>query len=97
MTYKVIVPGAKTPGFIRRERKRLAMVEAGKRLGEEGTLVAQDAFFDAQIGFICEYLEGDPDGMREYIEGLSEDELQEVMSQIRKQQEQSEPDPKASE
>lgn len=97
MTYKLVVPGANTPGFIRRERKRLAMVEAGKRLTESMTLLAQDAFFSAQVDFICEYLEGDPDGMREWVEGLSEDALNKVMAEIRGQSEDAEPDPKASE
>ena len=69
---------ADSPGFLAREKKRLAVVEAGKAYKDSNLLKDEVAYFEA----IVDFLEDRVDAPREDLEGLSANEIMNLFVKV---------------
>lgn len=92
---EIKIPDANTPGFIRREKKRLAWVEAGEAFRADMNLKTQIDYFEAMNAWLAEYLDGSLEEAQDYLESLSETDLMAMSDKILQSIGENEPSPKA--
>lgn len=92
MDYKIIEFDADSPGFLAREKKRLAVVRLGEQYRNSNKLEDEVAYFEAMIDFLTDRV----DAPRDELEGLSANDIMKLFVKVMaKVADIEEPDPKA--
>ena len=78
MDYKIKKFDADSPGFLVRERKRLAVVQLGEAYKNSNSLEDEVAYFEAMIEFLAERVEAP----RDELEGLSANDIMNLFVKV---------------